>query len=141
MKKIFFIFVLVSCFAAGFAEEEEYTFDDLFEYFAVAPGSKLPPEGKRVKVMAGVLAVEDVSIDGDGMDYLIKSGTLKLSRNYSRLIYVYSENIKTSFFPSDGYWPSATFVINEIELVYTGKTAPAINGDGNRIEVPIFIAY
>lgn len=141
MKKLFFIFVLVSCLAAGFAQQKKYTYEDLSDYFMNAPGSKLPPEGERFSVMGGFFSVECVSIDGDGMDYLVKDAALKMYGYFSRLIYIYSENAQTRKTMSDGYWPSILTIQNDLELVYTGKTAPAIDAEGNRVEVPIFIAY
>ena len=139
MKKLFFIFVLVSCFAAGFAQEKNYTWDDLRHYFMNMPGAELPPAGEVVKIEAGRLAVDDIKIDGNGMDYLVKEAGLALSRNYSNLIYIYSENIHTRKMPSDGYWPTIIIIQNDIEVVYTGLTAPAISEDGERIDVPVFL--
>lgn len=139
MKKLFFIFVLVSCLAAGFAQEKKYTWDDLSYYFMNMPGAELPPAEEPVKINGGRLSVEDIQIDGKGMDYLVKDAGLKLSGNFSNLIYIYSENIQTRKIRSDGYWPTIIVIQNDIEIVYTGVTAPAISEEGNRIDVPVFI--
>ena len=115
MKKIFFIFVLLSCFAAGFTQDKKYTYEDLSAYFRNAPGAKLPEEGEKVKIMGGYFSVEDVNIDGDGMDYLVKDAGLKLYGYFSKLIYIYSENVQTRKTMSDGYWPSIIIIQNDLE--------------------------
>ena len=141
MKKLFFIFVLLSCFAAGFTQEKKYTYEDLSDYLMNAPGSKLPPEGEKIAIFGGFFSVEAVNIDGDGMDYLVKDASLRMQGWFSRLLYIYSEKAQTRKTMSDGYWPSLILIQNDLEIVYTGKTAPAIDAEGNRVEVPIFIGY
>lgn len=140
MKKIFFILVLLSCFAAGFTQDKKYTFDDLSDYLMNSPGSKLPPEGEKVFIIGGFFSVEYAAIDGDGMDYLVKDAGLKLSGWFSRLLYLYGEGLKTHKTMSDGYWPTVITIQDDMEIVYTGKTAPAVDAEGNRVEVPVFIA-
>ena len=141
MKKTIITLLILFLTFGFFADESKYTFDNLSDYFMNAPGATLPKEGEKVKVIGGLLAVEYAAIDGDGMDYLVKDATLKSYGYFSRLIYIYSENVKTHKTMSDGYWPSMIVIQNDLEIVYTGKTAPAVSAEGNRVEVPIFIGY
>lgn len=141
MKKIIttllFLFLVFGCFAEG----HEYTLDDLLDYCMNAPGAKLPEIGKRFKVPGGYFSVEYVNIDGDGMDYLVKNNGLKSIGYFSNLLYIYSESAQTAKTMADGFWPSLIIIQNDMEIENTGKTAPAIDAEGNRVEVPIFIGY
>jgi hypothetical protein len=141
MKKIIttllFLFLLFGCFA----EDHEYNLEDITDYCMNAPGAKLPEIGKRIKIPGGFFSVEYVSIDGDGMDYLVKDASLKLFGYFSKLLYIYSENAQTHKTMADDYWPSIIIIQNDMEIENTGKTAPAIDAEGNRVEVPIFIGY
>lgn len=136
MKKLFFIFVLLSCFTAGFTQEKKYTSEDLLNYLQNMPGSQLPEEGKWVQIEDGFFSVEYAAIDGPGMDYLVTFiGSKFQSMSFSKFLYIYGERIRTREVTS------GIITINGyIRIKYTGKTAPAIASDGNRVEVPIFIA-
>jgi hypothetical protein len=85
-----------------------------------------------------LLSVVSASIDGPGMDYIVKySGASFSPLIYSKMIYIYSETMQTR-----KYWIEGNIVINAtpITIYYTGQTAPAINENGNRVELPVFIA-
>lgn len=142
MKKITMatLFILFLSFGL-FAQATEYTMQDLLDFMQNVPGSHLPEEGQPIKVIGGFFAIEDVNIDGPGMDYLVTySGTKHASMCWSKLIYIYSENMKTR--KVAGFYNNPTFITNDtnITLKYTGHSVPAIGSEGNRIEVPIFIA-
>lgn len=138
MKRITIFLVLVFCLAGLFAEAPKYTEQNLLDYLVDKPGSSLPAEGERIEVSAGLFSIESADIDGPGMDYIVKFVGARLSpRVFSKLIYIYSEDMKT-----EKLWQEQTIIINAetMFLFYTGKTAPAVNGSGNRVELPIFIA-
>ena len=141
MKKIITTFLFLFLAFCCFAEGTKYTFENLSEYFMNAPGAKLPDVGEKIEIRGGSLSVEHVTIDGDGMDYLVKDASLRLLGYFSRLIYLYSENATTRKTMDDGYWPSIIVIQNDLVIEYTGKTAPAIDAEGNRVEVPIFIGH
>ena len=137
ITSIFILFLLFGLYSEG----AKYTSNDLLDYLQNVPGAELPNEDQPVYVRDGFFAVEDEYIDGKGIDYLVTFiGSKYQSMSYSKPIYIYSENIVTRKIPGDGYFPTVITIANEVKLINTGMTAPAIDEEGNRIEVPIFIA-
>lgn len=137
MKKIIttllFLFLTFGCFA----EDKKYTVEDLLNYLTNYPGATMPEPGVKITIPDGFFSIEDATIDGPGMDYIVQfSGAHESPLIYSKLLYIYSETMQTR-----KYWQGGTEIINAtpITIYYTGKTAPAINAEGNRVELPIFI--
>lgn len=141
MKKITMTTLFLLILSLGlFAQSENYTDEDLLNYLQNSPGSKLPSKEEYVKVKGGFFSVEDVNIDGPGVDYLVSFiGSKYQSMSFSKLIYIYSENIKTRKIPGSYSFPTVITIDTDIVIRYTGYTAPAIREDGNRIDIPIFI--
>ena len=141
MKRFIMTMLLLLTLLVGlFAQAEIYTEKDLLNYLQDVPGSHLPSEDQLVKIRSGFFSVEDVNIDGPGVDYLVKFiGSKYQSMSFSQLIYIYSENIKTRKIPGAYSNPTVITIDTEIVIRYTGYTAPAIRSDGNRIDIPIFI--
>lgn len=131
---LLFLFLAFCCFAEG----PEYTEVDLMNYLTNYPDSTMPEPGKKIRIRDGFFSIEYSAIDGPGMDYIVQfSGAHGSTYLYSRKLYIYSEKMQTR-----KLWIEGDEVINAtpITIYYTGQTAPAINEDGNRIELPVFIA-
>lgn len=142
MKKIVFFFILVFCLIAVVAQSSNYGKKELLQYMTKAPNSFLPEENQEINITPGFFSVVSANIDGDSVDYLVYIFGQKEHRPYMRPIYIYGENIKTrttSFYDIGGVLVQDIIIGNEITIMFTGKTAPAISVTGNRIEVPIFI--
>lgn len=134
MATLCFLFLVLGCFA----EETKYTEEDLMNYLTNYPGSTMPGIGEKIKIRDGFFSIEYSAIDGPGVDYIVQfSGAHGSSFLFSKKLYVYSENMKTR-----KLWVEGDEILNATPIIiyYTGQTAPAINEDGNRVELPVFIA-
>lgn len=138
MKK-FIISLFILFLTVGLsAEDTKYTEENFLNYLTNYPGSSLPEVGERIEIQEGFFTIESIAMDGPGQDYIVKYSGASLSPLvFSRKIYIYSETMKTR-----KMWQGQSLLINaeSIIITYTGKTAPAINAEGNRVELPIFIA-
>lgn len=141
MKRKIVIFLLLFLTWGLFSEEKSYSSEDFLNYMQENPGSRAPTENEEVLIKGYYFSVEDSTLNGKGVNYLVRFVVAKLSPSgYSRLIYIYGENIKTIIQPGGYGIPSARVIQNTIKLRNTGITAPALNLSGNRVEIPVFIA-
>lgn len=141
MKKTLFSLFLLFCFAEAFTQTVQ-KWQNLTNYMWGVPGSFIPMKGEEITIPGGVFAVVDQHLNGEGIDYLIIPASSKLISQTPKPIYIYGENIKTrksTYYDQSGRLVSEIVITGSITIVSTGTTAPAISGNGNRIEVPVFI--
>jgi len=142
MKKITMaaLFILFLSFGL-FCQETKYTQMDLDQYMLDMPGSHLPDKGQEIFVRAGFFSVEYSNDDPlGGIDYLVASASpLNGAVGYSKLLFIFSENIQTRKLPPFQSRPAYTTIFQDITIKFTGQFLTAINSRGQEVEVPIFI--
>lgn len=141
MKKITLTTLIILILSAGLFAQTGYTQDDLGKYLLDAPGSSLPEKGQEVFIQSGFFSVEYANDDPlGGVDYLVESSSAKYGVvNYSKLIFIFSENIKTRKVPAFQGAPSYIIIDHDIKIKFTGQFLKANNSRGKEVDVPIFI--
>lgn len=141
MKKLVMTTLLLFLLAGLFAQEAEYTSEDLAKYMADIPGSQLPNEGQEIIIKSGFFSVEYEKDDPlGGVDYLVEfTGPKYGTAQYSKLLFLFSENIRTRKVPAFQGVPGYTIIDHDIKIKFTGKFLRAINSRGQEVDAPIFI--
>lgn len=142
MKKYILTTLILLILSAGlFAQGTGYTQDDLGKYMLDAPGSYLPEKGQEIFIQSGFFYVEYANDDPlGGVDYLVESSSVKYGVvNYSKLIFIFSENIKTRKVPAFQGAPSYIIIDHDIKIKFTGQFLKANDSRGKEVDVPIFI--
>ena len=140
MKKGVFFFVLFCCFFGAYAEN--YTMRQLIGYMLGSSEYGLPEEGTEIKLNPYELTVDKQSLEGKGINYIVVPTGTAESAIVPKGVCIYGENIKclrmTTRSPK-GYQYSEIRIISPCTIIFTGKFVPAIDYNGNRTEIPLFV--